>query len=157
MLANFLKFNCIGAGLLTVLFVLYARQSYGVVYLPFITIEKGTYSGIIEPSYVAVKGEDEWNKLWARHVSNIIPKPDAPKIDFPREMVIGVFTGQKESGGYTVEIVNVLKEEGVIKVLYKERVPLPEEVVSAVFTQPYHFIKMPKEDLEVIFQNININ
>ena len=155
MLANFLKFNRIGVGLLTVMFMIYARQSYGGVYLPFITIEKGTYSGITEPSYAVIKGEDDWNNFWDRHVSNIIPKPDVPEIDFSKEMVIGVFAGQKNSGGYEVEIVKILKEENSIKVLYKERVPLPDEVVTAVITQPYHFIKMPKEDLKVIFQNIN--
>ena len=152
-----MKYKIPNIGLLSIVFIInnYAQLVYGFSTIPFTTLEKGTYSGITEPLHAIIKEESEWHNLWDRHASNIIPKPDVPEIDFSREMLIGIFTGQKSSGGYTVEIVNILKEERVIKVLYKEKAPLPEEIATTAFTQPYHFIKIPKEDLEVIFPNIN--
>ena len=144
-----MKYKITNIGLLSIVFTInsYVQLVYGFSAIPFTTLEKGTYSGIIELSFVVIRNKDEWNNFWDRHVSNIIPKPDVPEIDFSKEMVIGVFTGQKSSGGYTVEIVNILKDERIIKVFYKEKAPLPEEIVTTVFTQPYHFIKMPKEGL----------
>lgn len=118
----------------------------------FTTLVKGVYSGLSERTLVEVRSEEEWNSLWAKHVATVSPKPDAPLIDFSKDMVVGVFTGVKPSGGYEVEIVKIESDEKVMTVFYREVRPSPEDIVSAVMTQPYHLIKTERQDIQIEFR-----
>jgi len=63
--------------------------------LPIDTIEKGYRSGVRDPLQVVIRSQGEWNAFWKRHsVTNTNPAP-APNVDFDREMVVGIFLGEK--------------------------------------------------------------
>jgi len=122
------------------------------VSLPFSTISKGTFSGCTTKQNLVIKTQEQWVKLWKKHTSTRMPQTPTPKVDFTKQMILAIFGGQKPTGGFAVEIVKVEKGRDKIKVFFKETVPPPDALVSQVFTQLYHIIKVEKSDLPVTFE-----
>ena len=121
--------------------------------LSFSTVELGASSGIREPTRVVVRTSREWLVVWARHVQPVgavVPPP----VDFSREMVVGVFMGQRATGGYQIEITRVERvdrAETVLRVHYQVREPEPGAVLTQALTQPFHLVRLARDDAFVSF------
>ena len=115
------------------------------------TIDKGFHSGIREPLEVVIRGEQEWAALWSRHASGRRPAPSPPLIDFSAEMVVGLFLGQKSTGGYSVEITRAELDGANLKVFYREGSPPPGAIVPQVLTQPYYLVRLPRSEAVPVF------
>jgi len=114
----------------------------------FRTVERGSQSNIDSPSKVVVRFAAEWTKLWKTHNFD---KPE-PRVDFDKEMVVGVFMGSRPTGGYTVEIVSLADKDGTLVVSYRETSPRPGTMAAQVLTFPYHLIATAKRSGEVKFE-----
>jgi hypothetical protein len=113
-------------------------------------VEIGTSSGIRELSWTVVRTSREWLVVWARHVRTVgavVPPP----VDFSREMVVGIFAGERETGGFQVEITVVERTASGLRVLYRVREPEPGAVLTQALTQPYHLIRLARDDGQVTF------
>ena len=121
--------------------------------LSIATVAKGHRSGIREPLQTVIRNQDEWNPIWKRH-SSIDTNPSiAPIIDFNREMVVGVFLGEKRMGGYEVEIVRAERRDSSLYFYYQEKSPPPGAMITQVLTQPFHLVRVAKYDkLQIIFR-----
>jgi hypothetical protein len=121
--------------------------------LSIATVEKSYRSGIREPLQTVIRNRDEWNAFWKRHSStNTNPAP-APIVDFDREMVVGIFLGEKHTGGYAVEIVRAERRNSALYFYYREKSPPLGGMVTQALTQPFHLVKVAKyETLQVIFR-----
>jgi hypothetical protein len=116
-------------------------------------IEKGYRSGVRDPLQVVIRNQDEWNTFWKRHSSIDTNPPPAPIIDFNREMVVGIFPGEKRTGGYEVEIGRAERRDSSLYFYYREESPPPGAMVTQALTQPFHLVKIAKyENLQVIFR-----
>jgi hypothetical protein len=121
--------------------------------LPIDTIEKGYRSGVREPLQVVIRNQDEWSVFWKRHSSIDANPALAPIIEFDREMVVGIFLGEKSTGGYEVEIVRAERRDSSLYFYYREESPPPGAIVTQALTQPFHLVKLAKyENLQVIFR-----
>jgi hypothetical protein len=121
--------------------------------LSIATVEKGDRSGIRGPLQTVIRNQDEWKALWKRHSSTDTNPPPAPIIDFDREIVVGIFLGEKRTGGYEVEIVRAERRDSSLYFYYREESPPPGAMVTQALTQPFHLVKIAKyENLQVIFR-----
>ena len=102
-------------------------------------IEKGDQSNIDDRRQVVVRTDAEWAALWRQHA----PDRPRPKIDFSKEMVVGVFLGSKPNAGYSVAIVSTVAGNGALIVRYKETAPSPGAVTAQILTFPYHLVAVP--------------
>jgi hypothetical protein len=126
-----------------------AEQGAG---LSFVTVDKGVRSGLSERRFVAVVTAKEWKDLWLAHKSGVSSGPQAPQVDFQEEMVVGVFSGEKRTGGYGIEIKRVELDAGKqVLVLWAETSPAPGSMVMEALTQPYHIVKLKRLNLPVAF------
>jgi hypothetical protein len=91
--------------------------------LSMATVEKGQRSGIREALQTVIRNRDEWNAFWKRHASTNTPPALAPIVDFDREMVVGIFLGEKSTGGYEVEIVRAERRDSALYFYYREENP----------------------------------
>jgi hypothetical protein len=80
---------------------------------------KGTYSGIRDAQYVLIRSSKEWKDLWGRHSPNSI----VPKVDFSKEMVLGMFFGN--SHREFLQVAEVNKTGLTYEVLYPDFVASP--------------------------------
>jgi PrcB C-terminal len=117
------------------------------------TVEKGYRSGVRKPLQVVIRNQDEWNAFWKRHSSIDTNPPPVPIIDFNREMVVGIFLGEKSTGGYQVEFVQAERRDSAFYFYYREKSPPPGAMVTQALTQPFHLVRVAKYDNpQIIFR-----
>jgi hypothetical protein len=118
--------------------------------VPFVSIGEGTASGIADPREVVVRSEQEWKTLWRQHA----PSGPPPAVDFRKEIVVGVFAGQRPTEGYRVEIVRVERESEGFSVVYRVEGPAPDALAAQVLTQPFKLVRLPGLGLPVRFKKL---
>lgn len=115
----------------------------------------GTRSAISGPvtTTVVARTPEEWKALWARHTGGT--GEDAPAVDFSREMVVGVFLGQRPRAGYAVHCTMVVlppedavdptfaRRSPTLVVYYKE-VPPKSQFGATAVTAPFELRKVSK-------------
>ncbi len=111
-------------------------------------LEKGDQSNVDDAKQVAARTTAEWDALWRRHS----PDRDKPRVDFAREMVLGVFLGSRPAAGFGVEILSALVEQGVLVVRFREIRPPGDRVLAQVITSPYHLVAVPRHSGDVKFE-----
>lgn len=119
-------------------------------FVPLTNLQKGDFSGVRGPLQVVVRTQEEWDKLWKRHSSTAKP-PSPPRINFATEMVAAVFLGEKNTGGHEVEITRAERKNSTLYIYYLEKRPPSDAIVTQVLTQPYHLVKLPRDDAPVVF------
>lgn len=111
--------------------------------IDFTTIEQGDFSGIRKGFQNLITESKDWQDFWQQHKSSQQPPPPVPDVDFTKYQVATVFAGEKGSGGYSVEIMGVSREDGAIS-LKVNYTMLVEGGAIASLTQPFHIIQIPQ-------------
>ena len=120
--------------------------------LPFVTIAAGTTSDIQNPGRLVVRDEAEWHALWRRHGGPA--GGAAPRVDFSRDMVVGVFAGEIR-GPAAVAIVRVTRDPDRLVVWYtfRDTRPMPA-AEGGVPSTPFSIIRLPRSSLPVSFVQV---
>lgn len=118
--------------------------------LEFQTISKGFYSGHRSPAYYVILNEDEWADVWNQHYSIFWPQLPPPEVNFSESIIIAVFMGEFSTGGYGIEIKEILDMNQSVVVRIEKTYPFG--FVTTALSQPYHIVKMDKINKEIIFQ-----
>jgi hypothetical protein len=117
-----------------------ASGAMTVTQLRFETIAKSARSGVREPLQIVVRSPEQWKALWNKHVAADPNSPPVPAVDFTNNIVAAVFSGEKPTGGYTVEITAAEKSDGALLIHYREMSPRPGGIVTQALTQPFHIV-----------------
>jgi len=133
--------------------------------VPFETIMKGTYSGIEDELEAVYRTNDDYLQFFMQHHSNVMPMPMPPTVNFRDDnlLIAAIYLGTFNSGGFNVEMKNVvILEEGIVVVEYVTSEPGPSDMVTMALTQPYHVIQIgplpgtiDQENVQVRFFDIN--
>jgi hypothetical protein len=115
--------------------------------LPLRDIAKGGFSGIQEERRTIIQDEAAWRKFWAEHARGEIPESQPPAVDFENEMVVAATMGQRPTGGYEIEIVEVREEAGELVVRVMQQTPPEDAMLIQALTAPFHFVAVPKNPL----------
>ena len=119
--------------------------------IPLTTIQKGNFSGIREPLQVTVRTQDAWESLWKKHTSIQSPPSPLPAVNFTTEMVVGIFAGEKTTGGYDVELTRAELKDSTLYVYYVEKNPASGGMAIQALTQPFNLAKLARHDGAVVF------
>ncbi len=114
------------------------------------SIDRGDQSNMDEGRQAVARTAAEWAALWKQHAWE---RPQ-PKVDFPREMVVGVFLGSRPTAGFAVDIVGTREEQGVLFVRYRETRPARGLVTAQVITSAYHIVALPARAGDVKFERV---
>jgi len=93
----------------------------------------------------AVYDEQEFARLWRMAMGD---ESEMPKVDFERDYVIGVFAGEKMSGGYGIKVANVTDNTAVRTVAMTLSKPGTGCVATQALTSPFQIISVPFSDRE---------
>ncbi len=121
-------------------------------------INKGTLYGAgdedIPQQNILIENESDWVGLMDKmnSVNDETENFSETDIDFVNYMVLAVFTDVKSSGGYGIEMTDVIENTNTIDVTLSHQSPGSGGMVLTVITQPYHIVKVPKRDKPVNFQ-----
>jgi hypothetical protein len=75
-------------------------------------------------------GEESFGKLLA--------------IDLEKHDLVACFLGEKTTGGYNIEVADVLFTDTIAQIILKEIAPEKNQLVTDAFTSPYLFVLVPK-------------
>ena len=117
--------------------------------MPMTTIARGGISNVMEPREVVVRSAAEWTPLWRDHAG---ADADAPPVDFASSMVVGVFLGARNTGGYAVEVTAVEQDATGVVVRYTETKPRPGAMLAQVITSPFHLVSVARTEGPVRFE-----
>jgi len=110
----------------------------------FTVLAEGTNaSGVSERKNFAVYSEEDFVRLWAMTGASA---SEMPAVDFESQYVIGVFAGEKASGGHTIEVTSVTDASSLRTVAIELTRPGTGCVVSQALTRPYQLIAVPVSD-----------
>ncbi|WP_197505861.1 protease complex subunit PrcB family protein [Urechidicola croceus] len=115
-------------------------------------LAEGSHGGYETSKYIIIKEEKTLREVFTK--VNMIRRPGfpIPKIDFENEMVIALFMGQKNNGGYGISVKNIVDTDDSIEIQIKE--VEPEGMTTMVICQPFYFCKIPKSDKNVVFKKV---
>jgi hypothetical protein len=132
-----------------------AVQNYGINgkkgNVPFQEIVRGDHSKISVRKNYIITSSAEFTELW-----KLIGAPGVPPtIDFKTDSVIAVFTGNKPTAGYSIEVASV--EDGVSR---KVQIMLANPGGSCLLAQsstaPFQVIQLAKTSLALTHEDIVI-
>ncbi len=116
--------------------------------IAFRVIGVGIYSTYKDQGALVIRDATTWTQvlpnLDLRTGPNGAPG-GAPDIDFSKEMAIVVALGQRSSGGYTVQISQVLDSGSEITAKAAEDAPGPNCLVTLAFTAPVVVVAIPQD------------
>lgn len=79
---------------------------------------------------------------------NLQERP-VPFVDFSKRMVVAVFAGTKNTGGYSIEVRRVLQTPWALYVFVQETSPGAGCFVTQALTDPNHMVMVPTSDVPV--------
>lgn len=93
----------------------------------------------------------EFEEFYKSNSNFLLDSIELPKInvDFNKEILIGIFLGQRPTSGYSINLEKVLLENKKIVIYAKEICPKKDQIVLMVITYPSVFIKIPKYDYPI--------
>ena len=112
-----------------------------------------SHGGYETSKYLVIKNQEALQEVYGK--VNMIRRPGLPipKIDWKNEMVIALFMGQKNSGGYSIIVDKITSlNNDTVEFLLKET--KPEGMATTVICQPFYFCKVQRTDKEVIFKKV---
>lgn len=95
-----------------------------------------------------IRTEAEWTEVWKAIESTRVPRPPPDPVDFSKSCLIGVFAGERRTGGYSLAIQAVTrKPDGkTLLVDVRESGPAKGKMVTQAFTSPYVIVRVPRGD-----------
>jgi hypothetical protein len=123
---------------------------------PITTVEKEVIGRIQESSQLVFRSSNEFLAWQKENQSDTFRSTfRAPKVDFTREIVLVIHSGQKPTGGFSVEIVSARLENDRLEVSYTETEPAKGTMVSQSLTSPYHAVRISRNYLEPTFLKVD--
>ncbi|MBN2754638.1 MAG: protease complex subunit PrcB family protein [Candidatus Goldbacteria bacterium] len=107
----------------------------------------GTHSGMAAGMKVVFKNKMIWNLA----PGIIADNPWLGKVDFSRQMVVLVNSGEKPTAGYSAKIKSISIQETKIVILYSETSPAKDAITAQVITSPYSIAVIPISSKPVEF------
>jgi hypothetical protein len=121
----------------------------------FGTIDESLDSGISVAWTVVVRSGSEWARLWQDHEARNVPSRPLPFVDFGRDIVVGVFLGQRPDRCNRVRIERVLLiDDSRLIVRYRELVSRSGTGCAPALSHPSAIVRIPFTDLPVRFEQL---
>lgn len=100
-------------------------------------LSESDYQGKEARSFEIIKDNEGLSKLYAS-----VNDEQVPKIDFSKERIVALFLGQKNTGGYSIKVKDVVEKGGKIYVSVEEITPKPGGMATMAISNPYTIVKI---------------
>ena len=122
----------------------------------FTSLSKGSLFGNgaegFKKENIVISSKEEWKSFLLKvDTTNKVSKTFENTIDFSKEMVIICIDKVRNSGGFSIEIIEVVKEGDTFLIKVKKEGPKPMSMLTSVMIQPYHIVKIKKTNKKIKF------
>ena len=119
-------------------------------HVPFRVLSEGTTSGWTQQKLLTLRTAREFAEFWSVHRNGNLS--DLPKINFMKQMVIAVCMGERRTGGYAIQIKNIIDTPKALLVDVVITQPRPGGNRIMMINQPHMVVVLPRIDKPVKFQ-----
>lgn len=116
---------------------------------------QGDRSGYDTAQNLVVKDKGAFEAVWRKIHASVFPTPEPIGVDFEKEMIIVVFMGQCPTGGYSINIIDVVENADKLEVQVTRKRPASGDTVPMVVTQPFCLVRMERVDKEAVFLDVS--
>jgi hypothetical protein len=95
-------------------------------------------SGIKGARQLVIRDPATWSQFWSELGAGV-----QPKVDFGRDLVIAVASGERSSGGHDIEVQRVTRSGGELRIEVLRTSPGANCVTTAALTQPVDVVLVP--------------
>jgi PrcB C-terminal len=95
-------------------------------------------SGIKGSRRLVIRDSTTWSQFWSELGAGV-----QPQVDFSRDLVIAVASGEQSSGGHDIRIQRVIRDGGELRIEVLETSASPECMTTAALTQPVDVVMVP--------------
>lgn len=116
-------------------------------------IDQGQQGAIVDGTREVLRDQEAYGSFWRQLHASESSVPDLPEVDFDTQIVVAVVLGQRPTGGYSVEVDEVLTTESgnPVQVQYTESIPGDGCAVQQVLTSPYVLVTVETQGQNVTF------
>lgn len=122
--------------------------------LEFASLQQGSHSGHTSSGYYVIQDNESWTELWNQHALFMLDTLPPPSVDFSKYTVVAVFMGEVNTGGYAMNIYDIVDIGSSLTVKLEKIEPGPKCIVTQALTQPYHMVQMTKTEKPIYFDVI---
>jgi hypothetical protein len=116
-----------------------------------VTLLRESSSGVTQRTRRAIQTADEWAQFWNQVYSTRSPVPAVPAIDFGQNTVIVAAMGQRSSGGYGIDFLDMGRVGEDYHVIVRETSPGRTCMTTAALSQPVVATRVPRTTGRVSF------
>jgi hypothetical protein len=125
----------------------------------FTSLSKGSLFGSgaegFKKENIVISSKEEWKFfLLKMDTTNNVSKTFENAIDFSKEMIIVCIDKVRNSGGFSIEIIEAVTESDSFLIKVKIKGPKPMDMVTSVMIQPYHIVKIKKTKKKIKFTEL---
>ena len=95
-------------------------------------------SGIKGARQLVIRDPATWSQFWSELGAGV-----RPQVDFGRDLVIAVASGERTSGGHDIEVQRVTRSGGELRIEVLRTAPGPGCMTTAALTQPVDVVLVP--------------
>lgn len=98
-----------------------------------------------QEEFRVIQSEEEWNEQFSQS--------PPPMVDFSKNTLLALFSGEKPSGGYFITVEEVVDVGDRVVVRVKQASPGEDCVTTQALTYPHTFVAIPKTDKPIEFES----
>jgi hypothetical protein len=95
-------------------------------------------SGIKGARQLVIRDAATWSQFWSELGAGV-----QPEVDFSRDLVIAVASGERSSGGHDIEVQKVTRTGGELRIEVLRTAPGKDCMATAALTQPVDVVMVP--------------
>jgi hypothetical protein len=114
--------------------------------VPFETLGIGSQSGCTKRALFAISDEAEWKRVWGVHTQALNDAPKMPQVDFSRQTVLAILSGERRDGK-SLKIAQIVSGPADTVVYFwatEDEAWTNSVVPTADKTEPFHFAVIDK-------------
>ncbi len=116
----------------------------------FEPIIQETQGGFAMAKFLIIKEENTVINIYNQINKIHTPGFKIPTIDFNKKMLIALFMGEKNTGGFHISVDHILRSSNKTTVFVKETAP--QGMATMTITSPFCFVLVDKSDSKIIFK-----
>jgi hypothetical protein len=113
------------------------------------TVASDNLSGVTARQTVVIRDQAAWDKLWSQHTAGRTPAPAAPKVDFTRRMLVGVFAGEYGNACHSLAVARVAAGATKLEVEVDEHDVTTVAICASVVSHPMQIVAVDRADADV--------
>ena len=122
----------------------------------FTSLSKGNLFGAGEEGFkkenIIISSKEEWKYFLLKiDTTNKVSETFENAIDFSQDMIIVCIDKVRNTGGFSIEVIEVVNEGDTFLVKVKSTGPKPMDMVTSAIMQPYHIVKISTTSKEIKF------